>query len=216
MTRSRSTNSTPAAGPPGASQIVAAFRFLEEELGFAVVQAASDPREIQVSFEADVASVSVAVDAAGTPFVWVTNRETRESYPLLFLVRDQCPDEEARLARTADLDEHLRVCADLLRRCGAGVLAGDFSCTPRLRKLRAEHTRESNRARFGTSTGETPRFDSRPTLAALFSDASNDGLREARAYQAVWDYDYPLEEIGTFLRVGVREVQAMLDRWDRL
>lgn len=199
-----------------ASQIQAAFHFLEEELGFAAVQPAPEPREIQVSFEGDVASVSVVVDAAGTPFVWVTNREARETYPLLFLVRDQCPGEEARLAESTDLDAHLRLCADLLRRCGAGVLAGDFSCAPRLRKLRAEHMRATNRAQFGTSTGETPRFDSRPTLSALFSDASNDGIRDARAYQAFWDYGYSSEEISTFLQVGVREVQAMLDRWDRL
>jgi hypothetical protein len=166
--------------------------------------------------EAEAACVSVVVDAAGAPSVWVTNRETRELYPLLFLIRDQCPDEEARLAGVTDLDEHLRVCADLLRRSGASVLAGDVSCTPGIRKLRAEHTRESNRARFGTSTGETPRFDSRPTLAALFAGGSNDGARVARAYQAFWDCGYPLEGIGAFLGISARDVQAMLDQWDRL
>lgn len=197
-----------------ASRIVTAFRFLEER-GFAVVQAASDPREIQVRFEADAACVSVVVDASGRAFVWVTNPETRETYPLLFLVRDQCPDEQARLDVT-DLDEHLRMCADLLRRCGAAVLAGDFSCAPRIRKLRAEHTRETNRAQFGTSTGESPRFPSRPTLTELFSDATNDGIRVARAYQAFWDYGYSLAEIGAFLGVDAHAVQTMLDRWDRL
>ena len=50
----------------------------------------------------------------------------------------------------------------------------------------------------------------------LFADVTNEGLKAPRAYQAYWDYDYPLDEIARFLGVGERQVQALLDEWDQI
>ena len=120
------------------------------------------------------------------------------------------------LAEVASLEETLAVHAELLRRHAADLLRGKRTRVPRLRRRRAEEVRRDNKERFGTSTGETPRFSGRPPLEELFADVSNDGMKIPRAYQAYWDYAYSLAEIGRFLDVGEEEVQAMLDDWDRL
>jgi hypothetical protein len=48
----------------------------------------------------------------------------------------------------------------------------------------------------------------------LFADATNDGIRAARCYQAVWDYRFSLAELATFLTTDEGEVQRLLDQWE--
>ena len=76
--------------------------------------------------------------------------------------------------------------------------------------------REENLRNFGTSTGDTPRFTRRPTLEELFADAKNDGMVQARAYQAYWDYDYNIITIAAYLATSEDDVKGMLAAWDRL
>jgi hypothetical protein len=164
-------------------------------------------------------SISVAVT--------VTTRELksdgtarRESFGLHHLLLVDRPVGEidlgpARLRlEDGSLASSLERHAELLRRHGQDLLEGDIARVPELRRVRAEDVRRRNKEAFGTSTGESPRFKERPSLEALFEDATNEGIREARAYQAYWDYEYNLAEIAAFLDVNESVVQAMLNNWD--
>ena len=93
-------------------------------------------------------------------------------------------------------------------------MGGDVSSAINLQRLRAKFTREQNQQMFGTSTGETPRFATRPTLTQLFAETTDEDIRCARAYQAVWDYGYSITEVGQFLGRTADEVQELLNRWE--
>lgn len=136
----------------------------------------------------------------------------------IYLLRDAHPEDEAQLVtlvqENAGLRKVLAAFAASLRRSGSDLLEGDYSRAKRLKRLRAEHERRANQEDWGTSTGETPRFSTRPTLEQLFADATNDGIRAARCYQAVWDYRFSLAELATFLTTDEGEVQRLLDQWE--
>ncbi|RKZ11486.1 hypothetical protein DRQ53_15970 [bacterium] len=207
----------PSSNPAGLAE--SAFRFLRE-LGFEVTRSTDGRRESLVQFEADGVRVSIVVESfAVTVSVGRVRADGKmtENYGLPLLVADACPEQESRLrAAEQPTAERLRTAAELLELAGADVLVGDFSRGHRLKRLRAERTRCANKEEWGTSTGETPRFDERPDLAVLFADAANDGIREARSYQAFWDWDYTLAEVADHLSVSESDVQAMLDRWEGL
>ncbi len=141
-----------------------------------------------------------------------------EQFGLKQVVGDRAPQREGELVSHSgeDEDDVLDRLADLTARYAADLLSGDFSSLPRLRHVRARQTREENIRTFGTSTGETPRFDHRPTLDELFADASNDGIVDARVYQGVWDHEYTLADLATFLGEPETAIQVRLDRWDGL
>jgi hypothetical protein len=209
--------------PSIAKQAAAAFQFLTGELGFKLTRAEDEPRESYAAFESAAVTVTIVLEPPDSVSVQVAQKATnqsgaaRECHGLLFLVRDSSPELEPRLRELGQsIDDKLRTQAELLQRCGTDVLAGDFSRSPRLRRLRADETRRYNKETFGTSTGETPRFASRPALEALFADAQNQGMSVARVYQAYWDYAYSLDEIARFLGMDGPAIQAMLDKWDGL
>lgn len=113
-------------------------------------------------------------------------------------------------------EAELQALAKLTAEHAKEILSGDFSSFDRLRRARAVRVREDNQARWGTATGETPRFDRRPSLDELFADASNDGIRTARVYQAIWDYEYSRDELAEYLAESSEEIARRLDEWDRL
>jgi len=194
------------------------FRFLCEAYGFAVTRSKDGQRESLVTFESETVRVGILIERPDVVEASVGRLEggrLKENYGLFLLARDDSPEAEARLrAEPATLAERLETAAELLQVCGSDLLAGDFSRRDRLKRLRAEELRRSRKERFGTSTGETPRFETRPHLDELFSDAKNEGIGDARCVQAFWDYEYTLAEIAEFLEVSEEDVQARLDRWD--
>jgi len=105
------------------------------------------------------------------------------------------------------------LCALIAERAGA-ILRGDVSSFAALLAARPARRRDDNRRRFGTTTGETPRFDHRPSLDELFSDATNDGMVTARVYQGVWDYRYGVVELATHLRETPEKIEQRLATWD--
>jgi hypothetical protein len=213
------------------NQVLRDFGYLISEYGFELMKVHENEREAGATIVSSTSEVFVLDThlCALTVLVRRLRRPNGSSWPhgLLFLVRDSCPEEEAiLLAADALIAAHrpfrdwgyksYEVHAKLLRRAGADMLAGDFSRERRLKRLAAEEQRRRNKATFGTSTGETPRFAETPTLEALFADAANDPPSEARVYQAVWDYNYTLPQISAFLGVDEATVQRMLDVWDHL
>jgi hypothetical protein len=198
-----------------------AFAFLVEELGAAPPTVSAGMRECALIWTLPGAQVRLFFEAFAAPHLGVRIRSDEEprrvlaELPLSLLVREALPPEEEALgALPAATDESLARLADLLRRAAADLLGGDRTRVTRLRAAAAADRRRRDRERFGTSTGETPRFAHRPTLAELFADVSNDGLRSPRAYQAVWDYDYARAEIAAFLGCDEAAVQALLDQWE--
>lgn len=219
---------------PGASawtrEIAAAteaFSFLATHFGAAPATVSAGQRECALTWALPRAAVRVFFEAFAPPCVGVrilsddAPPRVLADLPLLLLVRDAAPGEEealhaAEAAAGAPPDALLERLAGLVQRTAGDLLRGDRTRLPRLRQALATERRRRDKERFGTSTGETPRFDRRPTLAELFSDVTNEGLRSPRAYQAFWDWDYPLSEIAAFLGCDERAVQALLDSWDGL
>ncbi len=174
-------------------------------------------REATVTFASETVLLQIHLEAGCDPYVTVGAKQG-EQFGLNQIVGDQAPERAERLLRApgeteGDLLERL---ADLTHELAADILSGDFSSFPRLRRVRARMTREENIRDWGTSTGETPRFDHRPTLDELFADADNDGLVDARVYQGIWDFGYGQGELASYLGSTEAEIQMRLDRWDGL
>ncbi len=182
-------------------RIRAAFDPIADRFGLAFESEDVGPREFTVRYENDVVRLRVVAEAGAAPSVMVGAKGG-----LIFGLSE--------LGEVAPDEGDFAVLADLTSRHASAILAGDFSAFDRLRRERAVRVREDNQARWGTATGETPRFDARPTLEDLFADATNEGIRTARAYQGHWDYAYTLEELATHLDESVADVQRRLDDWD--
>lgn len=200
-----------------------AFGFLIEDQGFELKDVLVGQRETAVIYVSPRARVSVLIDHlplgvnVAVGLFEDATRKRVDQHSLYHLVQDRAPDEASRLrAKVESLEQALALNAAFLRRHAADLLGGERSRLARLRRHRAAETRRRNKEDFGTSTGETPRFTGRPTLEELFADVTNEGLNIPRAYQAHWDYGYPLAEIARFLDRTEEEIQAMLDRWDQI
>jgi hypothetical protein len=198
-----------------------AFAFLVDELESAPPAVSAGPRECALTWVLADASVRVFFEPFALPHAGVRvfsaeePRRALADLPLLLLVRDAAPAQEDVLrSLTGPPEETLPRLAGFVRRAAGDLLCGDRARLPRLLRAAADERRRRAREQFGTSTGESPRFDRRPSLAELFSDVTNEGLRAPRAYQAFWDYDYPLAAIATFLGCDEPAVQALLDVWD--
>lgn len=204
--------------------ITRAFAFLTEDLGFELADSHEGQRESHVRYVSATTRVTVHADhmplrafTAVALFRPGSQRRLVDEFGLAEVVREQDPEEADRLVNDVDtFDEALARQAGALQRHAADLLLGERNRLPRLKRAQAARTRRRNKEEWGTSTGESPRFDSRPSLKDLFADANNDGLNTARAYQAFWDYDYPLAEIAAFLDETEAQVQARLDDWDGL
>jgi hypothetical protein len=199
--------------------VAKSFGFLVADLGFADAGETSSHRDIEVAFVLGAVRVVVGYEVGSEPWVYFDfmTADGRQSFGLHIVVEDRSGTQEplARVAAASSVQAKVQALADLTREYGQPLLSGDPSSIQNLQRLRARFMREQNQQMFGTSTGETPRFTTRPTLPELFAEASNDDITCARAYQAVWDYGYSNAEIGAFLGMTIDDVQELLDRWER-
>lgn len=206
----------------------AAFAFLVEEFGFRGPSVEALLREIHLLWIHEAAGVSVAVswELGGEPTLalWLREPSGRgRCFGLDVLVADALggPVASIQLDRMAlpaagSPEARMAALAPLFRRHAADLLRGDRGRLPRLRTLLARTVRERNRLRYGTSTGESPRFSHRPTLQELFADARDPGLRPPRATQAIHDYAYRVDELADFLACPVADVETLLAEWEDL
>ncbi len=200
-----------------AETVVAVFEPVAERYGLALHEVRAWEREARVAFAGGDVVLQIHLEVGCDPYVTAGVRDG-EGFGLRQIVGDRAPELEGELVSTAEetqgaMLERLAVLTD---RMAHDVLGGDCSSFPRLRRVRARQTREDNWRDFGTSTGETPRFEHRPTLEQLFADAANDGMVDARVYQAVWDYEFTIAELAEHCDSTATEIQARLDRWDGL
>lgn len=129
---------------------------------------------------------------------------------------------------TPFVEELLREYALLLRKSANDILTGDFSIFPELKKLAATNRRKRNKELFGTYSGGSPRFTTRPTLEQVFAGAKdvdpelerlfkgqlNQDLTDSRIYEAFWDHEYSVREIADFLNETEESTQHTLDEYD--
>ena len=204
--------------------VAEAFRFLTEEYDFERTEVHAGQREGHVRFVSPTTRVTVYLDymplqvsTAVALFREGTRRRLVHEFGLPLVVRDRNPEDADHLCGAVVLAGKAAAAqADALRRYAADLLRGERQRLPRLRRAQAAEIRRQNKEEFGTSTGETPRFQGRPSLEELFADADSDGLITPRTYQAFWDYDYTLAEIAAFLGETSQGIQARLDDWDML
>ncbi len=198
------------------------FSFLVAELGFAGPDTAAGGREISLLFKRGEVAVVLRYELGGEPSVGVSilpkgDRGRHFGLPVIVAEHLGISDPHAVLPRwsSLQLEPYLAELAGLLKTHAIDILAGRQDRLPGLRRLQAQRARQHNQQRFGTATGETPRFPSRPSLPELFSDTlGNPGLVEPRAYQAVWDYGYSVAELADFLKRSNDDVTRLLSAWE--
>jgi hypothetical protein len=220
-----------------------AFRFLIDEHGYEHASTTSYAnRECTVKFRGRLANVSTWYEVFSPPWTSIErlDREYVQDVGIQYLMEERCPEllpaEDAEDGGFGNSPEEVRqvlqLHARVLREYGRDLLEGDFRIFPRLRQRQAVAMREQNRRLFGTSTGETPRFDFRPSLEQLFASgeerepppvgveaANSAGIPAqtwARIYQAFWDYEYSVAQIAEFLNISREQVQESLNEWDEL
>ncbi len=197
-----------------------AFSFLVTELGFLGPDTSADEREISIIFRRAGVAVVLRYEPGCEPSVGVSilpkgDRGRNFGLPGIIAEHLGIPDPHSVLPQWSSLQPYLAEPADLLKVHAAGILAGQQDRLPGLRRWQAQRKRQENQERYGTSTGETPRFPKRPSLPQLFSDTSgNPGLQEPRAYQAVWDYGFSVAEVADFLNCSNDEVSRLLSAWE--
>ena len=146
--------------------------------------------------------------------------------PLHYLVKLRCPNRSSALICGGawqepvepELRQVLQRLADLVGEHARDLLGGDFTLCDQIDPILWADRRAERKRSFGTSTGESPRFEGRPTLPELFGDVGPDTLwlRVPRTYQAVWDYGYSHEEIAAYLEITEADVEALLMEWERV
>jgi hypothetical protein len=166
-----------------------------------------------------------------------TESEVTEAstYDLLFLLKIRQPSIDINTFHRSDkkwtdayIERLLREYETLLRQNARDVLTGDFGIFPELKRVAAEHRRNWNKETFGTSTGESPRFTSRPTLQQVFEDAKemdpeldrlfggrlNQDKTATRIYEAYWDHQFSIREIADYLNESEESVHRQLEEYD--
>ncbi len=211
-------------------QAVRAFAPLGAEFGLSPLpESAPHPRENSVSFRNAHVRVDLTVEAGGRSFGVALARYDPASgeprilgtCPLAYFLRRRRPEAERALDLPGTptgpgLAAALGRIAGLLRDCAGDALAGDFAAFAEVRAIVIADRRADLVRRFGTSTGETPRFDRRPSLFEQLGgpEGGDAGLRAPRAYQAVHDYGYSPAEVAAFFGVSEAEVLALLAEWE--
>lgn len=158
-------------------------------------------------------------------------------YDLLLLMQIRRPAIDANKFYGDDKDwtgvyieERLREYANFLTEGARDVLTGDFSIFGELKKLSGKYRRERNKELFGTYTGGSPRFSTRPTLvqvfagakdvdpelARLFGNKLNQDKTSSRIWEAFWDHQYSVPEIAEFLNETEGSIERVLDEYDDL
>ncbi len=201
-----------------AAAVAERFGPIASEFGLRALAFSGGQREDHQRYQGDDVQLDVYCEFGSDPFVTVGTR-TGHRFGLHQLVGRMAPERESELRSDPEgesIAAMLTRLAALTRELAAGLLAGETAEVDELRREQVEQVRRDNQRCWGTATGETPRFDHRPTLEELYSDASNQGLVEARSYQACHDHDYTIAQIAAFLHCGEDDVQRHLDRWDGL
>jgi len=194
--------------------ILEAFGALASEHGLSPEPFAPFEREATFVFAGPGARLEVWVEAGCDS--WVAVQATGAArFGLHELIDPARAGELARLPDEAGLD-HLRRLAALTGEAADDLLRGDTRRLTELRRARIVRRREESRATFGTATGESRRFEERPSLEDLFADARNDGIVDARCYQAVWDWAFSVDALAAHLGESPDAVRARLDRWESL
>jgi hypothetical protein len=145
-----------------------AFAFLRAPAyKFDEVQTFCHPLECIVRYENKTTGVTISYEWGGTPSVVLSRRDPtaspveEEQFGLKFLVMERCPEDLERIEATGPREDIARVLteyAQVLKKCGHEVLAGDFPVLPRLNKLITAERRKANLQMFGSETGETPKL----------------------------------------------------------
>lgn len=145
--------------------------------------------------------------------------------PLVYLLAHRCPEKRAWLGNAGERASYgheelravLRELAQLLAGCIGDLLAGKADIPEAIMAEVAADRRRQLKLCFGTSTGESPRFQGRPSLPELFSDVSEETLylRVPRTVQAVYDYSYSVRDVAEFLGLSELVVRAFIAQWNQ-
>ena len=197
--------------------VARSFAFLEEA-GFTRSEKVSW-LDIDIRYSRQSTEIGVGYEIDSVPWAYfsVDLGNVREPIPLAYLIEDAdgSADDLAGISPDQPLEAQVALLAQHTRRYGHALLAGDNSRLAQLRALRVKHRREQNRELYGTATGESPRFDHRPSLREIFADARNREFEAWRCYEAVWDHGYSREDIAAFRGTSVEQVQALLAFWEQ-
>ena len=145
-----------------------AFAFLcAPAYKFNEVQTFCHPPECIVRYENKTTGVTISYEWGGTPSVVLSRRHPtaspveEEQFGLKFLVMERCPEDLERIEARGpgeDIAQILTEYAQILKKCGHEVLAGDFQVLPGLNKLITDERHKANLKMFGSETGETPKL----------------------------------------------------------
>lgn len=222
--------------------VIEIFEPLFAELGFQHVQTLEYMPDCVLEYLNETTGINVRYEWKSQVSIRLvklkrTGSEVTEaaSYDLLFLMQLRQPEIDVNKFYGDDkewtdayIEQRLREYAIFLKESARDVLTGDFSVFPELKKLTAKNRRETNKAMFGTSTGESPRFSTRPTLEQVFEGAKdvdpelerlfggklNQDKTDSRVYEAYWDHEFSIPEIAHYLNETEESIQQRLDEYD--
>jgi hypothetical protein len=199
------------------------FSPLAVELGLQSVVEKVFDFEIHVDFSSSSTNLDVALELGCSP--WVSMGIVTHGREYHFGLHTLVEDVDGTFASVREvetfssLDAQVQELARLTRNYAAEFLKGDVSRLSSLRVLRARAHRERNLELTGTRTGGQP-LDHRPTLSELFSEADGaefpTDVRLACVHAAVWDHEYPNEQVAKFLHVDPTDIQRIIDALDNI
>jgi len=218
------------------------FEFLTTDFGFSHVGVSEWMPDCVITYQNQTTGIKVGYEwesQLGVTVVRLERNATEVSegkgYDLLFLMGLRKPQTNVHNFYGADkewtnsfIEDRLRDYANFLKEDARDILTGDFSVFPELKKLSAHRRRQTNKEYFGTYCGESPRFSEHPTLAQIFTGATDidpelkrlfgDKLSQDktqfRIYEAYWDHQYSVREIAEFLNRNDRSIKQELEDFD--
>lgn len=198
------------------------FRPLAADCGLIQATERAYDFEIHAEFSSTSSRLGIAyeIDSGSWVYVGITIAGREHRFGLHTLVEDvEGTFASVTEVASASLDTELGELAKLTRRYASSLLRGDASRIPTLRLLRASQQRDRNRQFTGTATGGEP-LDHRPTLEELFREAHGAefpaDIRLACVHSAVWDHEYSLDEVASFLELTAHDVQRIVDALDNV
>jgi hypothetical protein len=218
------------------------FKFLLDDFDFELVETFQHMPDCVLEYRNSTTAIEVRYEYTSQvavtfkPLVQKGSESLRgKPYDLMLLMEIRAPHINLNQFYGTDkqwspeyIQELLEQYAGFLKEQAADVLTGDFSFLPDFKKLYAQRSREANKESFGTYTGISPRFVTRPTLQEVFAiakvrDPSLDILFGGKLdqdktagciYEAFWDHGYSTNEIAQFLNTSENSIQEILDEYD--
>jgi hypothetical protein len=218
------------------------FESVTDEYGLSYVAAVEHMPDCVIKYQNETTGLKVRYEWKSQVSVDLVKLERTPTevtegkrYDLLLLMEIRRPEIDAHKFYGDDkewtneyIEDRLREYASFLKEDARDVLRGDFSILPELKKLSAKYRRQKNKEYFGTYSGSSPRFSSRPTLEQVFAGAQdvdpeldrlfggklNQDKTQSRIYEAYWDHQYSIREIADFLRQTEESIQRELDDYD--